>query len=109
MADTYQSIYQSKPAAGVETTLAAVPAATTYRIVNLIVTNVSDTLDDFTLRHCVAGVANDDKQILFSNAEVGARDTVTFQALICMAATDTLKLTSTSGNISLNAYGIVTT
>jgi hypothetical protein len=109
MADTYQSIYQSKPDAGVETTLAAVPAATTYRIVNILVCNSSNSLDDFTLRHCVAGAANDDKQLLFSNAEVGAKDTVTFQALICMATTDTLKLTSTNGNISLNAYGIVTT
>ncbi len=109
MADVYQNIYQSKPAAGVETTLTAVPLSTTYRIVNLIVHNSSDSLDDFTLRHCVAGAANDDKQLLFSNAEIGAKDTVTFQALICMAATDTLKLTSTNGNISLNAYGIVTT
>lgn len=110
MADTYQNIIQFKNASA--NTLEAaytVPSATVAKIGSLTVCNKSDTADVVDITHAIAGAADADKQYIFSQLPLGARETVTLEKLIILAATDVLRFKSQNGTSVINGWGVLTT
>ena len=111
MADAFQNLIQFKPAVAntLEAANTAVPSATTWKIGSLSICNKGDTADVIDLTHAVGAAADSDKQYIFSQLPLGARETVTIEKLIVLAATDILRFKSQTGTSVLNAWGSVST
>jgi len=105
MAATYKVLGQSFPAAATQTTLYTVPAATSTVCSTLSVCNKAGAGDTVTVRICVAGAADNDKQLIMSGATIGANSLFTMTIGITLAATDVVKVTSTNGTSAFQLFG----
>jgi len=105
MAITLRVLGQVFPSATVETTLYTC-ATTSAVISSLVICNTSaSTPDTFTVRVCVAGAVDDNKQLIFDNATIPAGTMLPVTIGITLASTDVIKVTSTNGTCAFNLFG----
>ena len=104
MAITIRVLDQAYPTATVEMTLYT--CATTSVVVSaLMVCNNSVVPDTITVRICVGGAANNNKQLLFSGTPVGPNGVINLTAGLTLANTDIIKVTSTNGTCAFQLFG----
>lgn len=105
MMDTFKPLGQLYPSAGVDTTLYTVPGAT-RTVVSLIKAcnqGVSETT--FRLRIAIAGAVAEEKQYLFYDQPLQAKESVSCVEGIALAATDLVAVSSANGMVSFNVFG----
>lgn len=105
MAETIKVLGQLKPAATTLSTLYTVPAATSTVSSTLTVCEQAGAATTFRISVAVAGAADDPKQYLVYDAALAANETKTFTLGITLAATDIVRVYSTSGDVSFNLFG----
>jgi hypothetical protein len=105
MATTYKILGQVSPATGVETTLYAVPAATSAVGSSLIVANRGTSTASFRVSVSAAAAATTNKDYLYYDLQIGANDTFIATVGITLAATDVVRVYSSNTNLSFQLYG----
>ena len=105
MPTTLRVLGQAFPSAAVETALYT--CATTSAVIStLVICNTSlSTPDTFTVRVCVGGAVDTNAQLLFDSTTIPAGTTVPVTIGMTLANTDVIKVTSTNGTCSFNAFG----
>lgn len=109
MAETIKVLGQSKPAAAVLSDMYTVPAATTAVISTITVCEQAGSATTFRISVAVAGAVDAVTQYIVYDAALGANETKAFTLGITLAATDVLRVRSTSGSVSFNAFGAEST
>lgn len=106
MALTYKVLGQSAPAAGSLTNLYTVPSAT-YAIVNsVVVCNTGSSATTFRVSVAQNGAADTLAQYVAREVPINGNSTTELALGITMDAADVLRVSSTSGNLSFNAFGV---
>lgn len=106
MASALKVLGQEKPAATVLTDLDTVPADSFHVISSLVICNQDTVNDDsFRVSVAVAGAADSPEQYLYFDQPVNAGDTFIATIGITLAETDVLRVRSTNGDCSFNAFG----
>ena len=105
MAQTLKVIAQSYPAQATLTTAYTVPGATTTALSSIMVCNQLNTDATFRISVAVAGAADTATQYLYFDNTVFANDTFTATVGITLAATDVVRVYSSSGLLSFNLFG----
>lgn len=105
MPSTYKPLGQKLPAAGVEVDLYVVPGATSTIASSVFVCNTGSATT-FRVRHAWLAAATDPKQALYHDLPIGPNDTFIFTVGETLVATDALRVSSASGNVAFNAYGV---
>jgi hypothetical protein len=106
MAETYLSLGQVKPAAATLTTLYTVPAATNTIVSIILVCNQSATADTVRLSVAPGGAADAVQQYFIYGASVNGNDTLPLPYGITLQAGDVVRVYSTNGTTSFQAYGV---
>lgn len=109
MADTWKNIVQFKPAVANTLETAYTATGVTAKIGSITICNKGDSADIVDLSHAIAAAADSDKQYLFSQLPLGARETVTIEKLIILAPTDLLRFKSQTGSSVINGWGTEST
>lgn len=111
MAEVFQNIVQFKAAVAdtLEVACGPVPSETTYKIGSLSICNLGNTADVIDLSHAIAAASNSDKQYIFTQLPIGAKETVSIEKLIVLAETDVLRFKSKTGFSVINGWGSVST
>lgn len=105
MATTYKVLGQLEPAATTETTLYTVPASTEAVCSTLSVCNNGSADGTFRVRIKVNNAADDDKQFVFYDYGVAAKDTRTFTIGITLGAADVFVVYSSVATMSFSLFG----
>lgn len=96
---------QAKPAAGVLTDLDTVPSGVAHVVSSLVICNQDAADDAFRIAVAPAGAADSPEQYLYFDEPVPGNDTFVTTIGITLAATDVLRVESTNGDCSFNAFG----
>jgi hypothetical protein len=104
MPATIKVLEQAYPTATVETTL-YICGATSAVVSSLMVANTSGTPDTITVRVCIGGAADNNKQLLFSGTPIGPNGAINLTAGLTLANTDVVKVTSTNGTCAFQLFG----
>lgn len=103
---TVKTLGQSAPAATTPTTLYTVPAGKTAVLSSLFACNQSTTVNTVRIWIAVAGAADTAKQYLFYDFVVGAGESLVLRSGIALGAGDLVRVQSSAGSMSFNAFGI---
>jgi hypothetical protein len=95
---------QLYPSAGVESVLYTC-ATTSVVISSLIVCNISPSNDTVSVRICIAGAADTNAQLIYSNILILGNGALDLTAGITLATTDIIKVKSTNGTCSFQIFG----
>ena len=109
MTDTRKVLFQANPDAGVLTDGYTVPALTSVVVSSLAAANRSEYSAEFRVAIAVSGGADDPKQYLYYDAEIAGHDTFIATIGITLAATDVIRVYSSNGNVSFQAFGLEST
>jgi hypothetical protein len=104
MAAIIRVLAQLFPAAATETTLYTCAVASVV-ISSLVVCNKAGVADAVTVRICIGGAGNNDKQLVFSGLPVPPNATVDLTAGLTLANGDIIKATSLNGTSSFQIFG----
>lgn len=105
MTATIRVLAQLAPSAATETALYTC-ATTSVVISTLVICNTSVSAPDtFTVRICVAGAADNDKQLIFNTATLPAGTMLPVTVGLTLANTDVIKVTATNGTCAFNLFG----
>ncbi len=120
MADDYKVLAQLNPSAATATTLYTVPrregtvvdakfpAQTT--ISSLVVCNRDGTTaDTFRIRIKVKNESDDNKQFIYYDKSVNAKDTLAAVIGITLSESDVVQVYATNGTLSFSLFGVETT
>lgn len=105
MTTTYKTLFQSAPAAATLVDAYTVPSSTSTVIATILCCNRGTSSDTIRMSVAVAGAADTAKQYAYFDLPVVAKDTYHATIGITMAATDVLRVYSTSGNTVFSAFG----
>lgn len=106
MALTYKVLGQSAPAAATLTTLYTVPSAT-YAIINsVVICNTNSTATTFRVSVAKNAATDDLSQYVAREIQIAGNSTTELALGITMDAADVLRVYSTSGTLSFNAFGV---
>lgn len=105
MANTWKSLGQGSPAAGVREDTYTVPGGTSAVTSTICCANRSQTSTRVTVSHAVAGAAHEDKQVFIPSVLIPGREPYTFTVGVTLAATDKLRCMSDNGQVSFNVWG----
>lgn len=108
MADTQKVLGQVIPTAGTLTTAYTVPGATSTVVSTLKVCNQGPATT-FQVSIAVAGVADTPKQYVYYNVPLGFADSFSATEGWTLAATDVIRVSSVSGLVSFNVFGVEVT
>ena len=106
MAESFKSLGQLAPAAGVLSDFYVVPASTSVSISSLVVCNRGATLGKFRISVAVAGDTVSIKQYLFYDQVLDAYSSFTVTIGITLTATDKIRVYADNSNLSFNLFGI---
>lgn len=106
MASTYKVLGQSAPSATTLTDVYTVPAATSAIISTITVAERAGAVATFRLGIAVAGATGATKQYFAYDAALAANGTATFTLGISLAATDVVRAYASTGNLSVNVFGV---
>ena len=120
MADNFKVLAQLNPSATTETILYTVPrregtgvnskfpAQTT--VSSLVICNRDGTTaDTFRVRIKVKNASDDNKQFIYYNKSVNAKDTLDAVIGITLSESDVIEVYATNGTLSFNLFGVETT
>jgi len=120
MADNFKVLAQLNPSATTETILYTVPrregtgvnskfpAQTT--VSSLVICNRDGTTaDTFRVRIKVKNASDDNKQFIYYNKSVNAKDTLAAVIGITLSESDVIEVYATNGTLSFNLFGVETT
>lgn len=96
---------QFKPAATTLSTLYTVPGGTTTVVSTITVCEQAAGATTFRISVAVAGAADAPQQYLVYDAALAANETKAFTLGITLGAADVVRVRSTSGSVSFNAFG----
>lgn len=104
MATAYKVLGQSNPAANTQTTLYTVPASTQCISSTIAICNqgISTT---YRIAVSVAGAAANSRQYIAYDAPIGGRDTIFLTVGMTLGATDVVRVTANTANVSFNLFG----
>lgn len=106
MAETIKVLGQLKPAATTLSALYAVPGGKSAVSSSLTVCEQAGAATTFRVSVAVAAAADSPEQYLVFDAALAANETKTFTLGITLAATDVMRVRSTSGSVSFNLFGV---
>lgn len=106
MADTLKTLAQSYPNAGTLTTLYTVPSSTSTIVASIVICNITATDDSFRISIAIAGASDTNKQYIYWNQSVPSYTTFVATIGITLATTDLIRVYSTGGGLTFNAFGI---
>lgn len=106
MALTYKVLGQSAPAAATLTNIYTVPSAT-YAIINsVVVCNTGSSSTTFRVSVAQNGASDTLAQYVAREVQINGNSTTELALGITMDAADVLRVYSTSGSLSFNAFGV---
>jgi hypothetical protein len=106
MALTYKVLGQSAPAAATITDLYTVPSATYCIINSIVICNTSSSATTFRISVAKDGASDTLAQYVAREISILGNSTTEFAMGITMDAADRLRVYSTSGSLSFNAFGV---
>ena len=106
MALTYKVLGQSAPTAATHTTLYTVPSATGTIINSVVVCNTGSTATTFRVSVAQNAAADTLAQYVAREVVINGNSTTELALGITMDAADILRVYSTSGSLSFNAFGV---
>lgn len=109
MADALKVLGQSAPSATTLTDLYTVPGATSATVSSIIICNRGSSSTTFRVAVAVAGAANEDKQYIYMDIPIPAKDTFIATLGLTLAATDKVRVFAGNANLSFNLYGVEVT
>ena len=105
MTTVYKVLGQSSPSANTVTTLYTVPSANSAVVSSIAICNQHTSNANVSVAICVANAAVALSNYMVSNATVVANDTIFLTLGITLAATDTIRISSTTANVGFSAFG----
>lgn len=106
MADTNKVLGQSAPLATTLTDLYTVPAATQTVVSSIVCCNRDSVAIKFRISVAIAGAADAVAQYLYWDVNLNVGDTYVAVLGITLAATDKIRVRSTTANTSFSAFGV---
>lgn len=106
MADTNKVLGQSAPLATTLTDLYTVPAATQTVVSSIVCCNRDAVAIKFRISVAIAGAADAVAQYLYWDVNLNVGDTYVAVLGITLAATDKIRVRSTTANTSFSAFGV---
>lgn len=104
MADVLKALFQAYPAAGTLTD--AYTAPDQAAVSSVAVCNQGSDKATFRISVAVAGAADEAKQYVYHDADVLGHDTFVATIGVTLAATDVVRVMSSSGFVSFNGFGV---
>lgn len=106
MTNRYRVLGQLVPAANTPSTLYTVPAGNSAVISTISVCNLLDYANTtVSIAVCPGGAALSNQHYIAYNLPLPAADTIALTIGVTMAATDTISVSSVSGNVAFNLFG----
>ncbi len=105
MATTLKILGQTSPSALTETDLYSVPAVTSAVVSTITICNRSTSQATFRVSVSVAGAATGNKDYIYYDVILGGNDTFAATMGISLAATDKIRVYSSTANLSFNLFG----
>lgn len=96
---------QRYPSANTLTVLHTCPADKQEVFSTIMVCNQSSEPGTFRVSHAVLGAADSREQYLYYDEELGGNESFAFTLGICLSESDELRVMSSNGQMSFNAYG----
>ena len=109
MAETPKVLGQSVPIAATLTDLYTVPASTNVVCSTIVACNRAGTASTFRVSLAPAGAADATSQYLYYDVNLPANDTFSSTIGVTLAATDKIRVYSSSANLTFTALGIEVT
>jgi hypothetical protein len=106
MALTYKVLGQSIPAAATLTDLYTVPSATYCIINSVVICNTNSSATTYRVSVAKDGAADTLAQYVAREIQIAGNSTTELALGITMDAADILRVYSTSGSLSFNAFGV---
>lgn len=108
MAEAIKVLGQLKPAPATLSALYTVPALTTAVASTITACEQAGAATKFRISVAVVGAADAPTQYLFYDADIGINETKTITIGMTLGAADVVRVYSTSGSVSFNAFGAET-
>lgn len=108
MSDELKVLGQEAPAATTETNLYETPTLVQTTTSTLVICNRGAGAATFRVSVAPGGVATDNAQYLFYDAEIQGNDTVVAVLGLTLAQTDVLRVYASTANLSFGLYGVET-
>lgn len=105
MAEALKCLGQLKPIRFVHTPIYTVPAAKSAVVSSIACCNQGSTPSRFRVSHAIGGAPDNDAQYVYFEELVPAKKTFIATIGLTMAATDALRVSSDTGEMSFLAYG----
>ena len=106
MADTIRVLGQLSPAADSESALYTVPAGYSAIISSLFVCNRSSSGTTFRVAVDVGGTGTTEKDHIYFDLPIAAKDTFIATAGISLASGDVIRVHAMNGGLSFNLFGM---
>ncbi len=105
MPTVYKVLGQGNPGANTATTIYTVPSGNSTVISSMAICNQGAGNANASINVCVANAAVSASNRVVNNVNIVANDTIFLTLGVTMAATDTIRVTASTGNISFNVFG----
>lgn len=105
MTTVYKVLGQSAPAANTATTLYTVPGSNSAVCSSMTICNGGGANANVSVQVAVANAASSVSQYIVNNNNLVANDTLFLTLGVTLAATDTVRVTSSIANVSFQLYG----
>lgn len=105
MTTAYKVLGQQNPAANTITTLYAVPSGNSAVVSTLAICNQGAANANVSVAVCVANTSVTATQYIVKDALITTSDTIFLTLGVTLAATDTVRISSTNANTSFSAFG----
>lgn len=106
MAETYKVLGQAAPAATTSTDIYTVPAATSTVVSSITIANRSGTVPmDIRVAVSPAGATLANEHYLYYDVAIQPHDTLSLTLGLTLAATDVVRVYSSTANMSANVFG----
>jgi hypothetical protein len=105
MPTVYKVLGQSNPSANTVTTLYTVPSATATVVSTMAISNQHTANSNVSVAICVANAAVSTANHIVKDALITTNDTIFLTLGVTLAATDTIRITTSTANIGFSAFG----
>jgi len=105
MATIYKVLGQTNPTANTITTSYTVPAGNSTVISSITICNQGNANANMAIAVCPANISITTSQYIINNATCVPNDTIFLTLGVTLAATDTVRVSSTNDNTSFNIFG----
>ena len=104
--ESFESLGQVRPAANTLTDCLTVDSNEQNIVSSVIIANLSNQVDYYSISHAINGAADDPMQYLAEMILLNPRDSFTLTLGITLTGDDVIRVKSQNGNIAFNFYGV---